>query len=426
MLDTVLSLLRASGVSAWEVSDVTTDGWEFYFIRHALDQNRAKHVEHIRVKVYQRSEDGTSMGFAACEIPPTATESEAEKLIDALRYRASLVKNRPYTLQGSRAAEPAEEQTIDVAAISRAFLETMRDLPETPGEDINSYEIFVSEKHRRFINSEGIDVEESYPDSMIEVVVNARDEKREIELYRSFSSGTCDAAALKRDLLRAMQTGRDRLRALPTPPLDRADVLFTTADACEIYSCFAQRLDAELIYRGISTWKAGESICRAFAGDAPTLCAVRTLENSSANRRYDAEGAPVRDVVMMENGVVRRNLGSRMFSSYLGLEDSFIPTNFTVSGGSRSEKELRSGPYLEVVEFSDFQVDAVTGDLFGEIRLAYLHDGEKTVPVSGGSVSGNLLNLAENMLLSKETVQHDNWSIPSATLLKGVTVTGIE
>ena len=182
MLDTVLSLLRTSAVTAWEVSDVTTDGWEFYFIRHALDQNRAKLVEHIRVKVYQRSEDGASMGFAACEIPPTATESEAKELIDSLRYRASLVKNRPYTLQGSRAAEPAEEQTIDVAAISRAFLETMRDLPETPGEDINSYEIFVSEKHRRFINSEGIDVEESYPDSMIEVVVNARDEKREIEL----------------------------------------------------------------------------------------------------------------------------------------------------------------------------------------------------------------------------------------------------
>lgn len=426
MLDTVLSLLRTSAVTAWEVSDVTTDGWEFYFIRHALDQNRAKLVEHIRVKVYQRSEDGASMGFAACEIPPTATESEAKELIDSLRYRASLVKNRPYTLQGSRAAEPAEEQTIDVAAISRAFLETMRDLPETPGEDINSYEIFVSEKHRRFINSEGIDVEESYPDSMIEVVVNARDEKREIELYRSFSSGTCDAAALKRDLLRAMQTGRDRLRALPTPPLGRADVLFTTADACEIYSCFAQRLDAELIYRGISTWKAGESICRAFAGDAPTLCAVRTLANSSANRRYDAEGAPIRDVVMMENGVVRRNLGSRMFSSYLGLEDSFIPTNFTVSGGSRSEKELRSGPYLEVVEFSDFQVDAVTGDLFGEIRLAYLHEGEKTIPVTGGSVSGNLLHLSENMLLSRETVQYDNWSIPSATLIRGVTVTGIE
>ena len=83
MLDTIVKLLKESGVHAWELNDVKTEGWEFYFIRHELDQNRAKHVEHIRVKVYQRSEDGSSMGFAACEIPPTATGSEAKELIDA-------------------------------------------------------------------------------------------------------------------------------------------------------------------------------------------------------------------------------------------------------------------------------------------------------------------------------------------------------
>ena len=88
------------------------------------------------------------MLFRSASISSTATGSEAKELIDALKYRASLVKNRPYTLRAPKAAEPAEEQTIDVADISRTFLEAMRDLPETPGEDINSYEIFVSEKHR--------------------------------------------------------------------------------------------------------------------------------------------------------------------------------------------------------------------------------------------------------------------------------------
>ena len=90
------------------------------------------------------------------------------------------------------------------------------------------------------------------------------------------------------------------------------------------------------------------------------------------------------------------------------------------------EAELRQGEYLEVVEFSDFQVDSMTGDLFGEIRLAYWHDGETVTPVSGGSLSGSMLSLAEEMYLSRETVQYDNWRIPAATLLKGVTVTGIE
>ena len=44
MLDTIVSLMKESGVYAWEISDVKTTGWEFYFIRHALDQNRAVRI----------------------------------------------------------------------------------------------------------------------------------------------------------------------------------------------------------------------------------------------------------------------------------------------------------------------------------------------------------------------------------------------
>jgi hypothetical protein len=93
---------------------------------------------------------------------------------------------------------------------------------------------------------------------------------------------------------------------------------------------------------------------------------------------------------------------------------------------ARSEEELRAGRYLEVVEFSDFQVDSVTGDLFGEIRLAYWHDGESVTPVSGGSISGSMRELAGEMFLSRESAQYDNWRIPASTLVKGITVTGIE
>ena len=425
MLDTILSFLRRSTVAAWEVEDVITDGWEFYFIRHALDQNRVKHVEHISVKVFHLSDDGETMGFASCEIPPTASEEDAEALINSLAYRASLVKNKPFTLHKPDLAAGSSCPSINLENAAGAFLRTMRDVPETLEEDINSYEIFVSSRKRRFLNSEGIDIEEVYPDSMVEVVVNARRSGREIELYRNFKSGTCDEVSLRRDLLRAMQTGRDRLVAEPTPALGKADVLFSTADSREIYSYFVDRLNTAFVYRKMSDWQLGQSICPSFGGDRLSISAVRELPNSSANRIYDTEGVMIHDVLLLENGVARHYIGNRMFSSYLGLEDTFVPTNFAVSGGTWSEAELRHGPLLEVVEFSDFQVDAVTGDIFGEIRLAYWNDGEKTVPVTGGSISGSMLTLVGNMFLSTETVQYNNWVVPSATLLKGVTVTGI-
>ena len=116
-----------------------------------------------------------------------------------------------------------------------------------------------------------------------------------------------------------------------------------------------------------------------------------------------------------------------MFSQYLGLEDSFEISNWRVSGGSRSAEEIRSGKFLEIVEFSDFQVDAMTGDIFGEIRLAYYHDGTGAVtPVSGGSVSGNMRDNLEHMQMSKETRIYSNAEIPAVTRLENINIAGVE
>ena len=425
MLDTIVALLKEAGVHAWELSDVRTRGWEFYFIRHQLDQNRAKDVESIQLKVYQLLEDGQFMGSASAELPPSATEAEARKLIADLAYRATLVKNKPYSLNPPRAGEPMNAP-VDPAAIAGDFLRAMRDLPETEGEDVNSYEIFVSDKTRRFLNSEGVDLTERYPDSMIEVVVNARKDGHEIELYRNFCSGTCDAEGLRRDLVKAMAYGRDRLRTRPTPNLGTADVLFSGADACSIYDYFVDRCNASMVVRRLSDWEVGKPIAEEICGDRVTVTACRELKNSSRNRGFDAEGAPIRDACLIREGVVEEILGGRMFSSYLGLENSFSPTNIQVSGGTRTEEELRRGPYLEAVEFSDFQVDPMTGDIFGEIRLAYWHDGETVTPVSGGSVSGSMHDFVKELYMSREQTQYDNMRIPALTLLKNVTVTGAE
>ena len=427
MLEQLFEILRASGVYAWEVSDEKTEGWEFYFIRHALDQNRAKAVEHITVKVYQRIGD-EQIGAAAAELPPTATAAEAKKLVDSLAYQATLAPNRAYTLNPRTDAHtaPRAETPVDVSAMAKDYITTMASVPETASEDLNSYEIFTAAVTRRFVNSEGVDVTETYPSSMLEAVVNARNEGHEIELYRMYKSGSCDAAGLRRDLARTMAYGRDRLHTVPTPPLGTADVVFSTDDARQIYNYFIDRMNPAMVVRRMSDWELGKPIADDVRGDRVTLEALRTLPNSSRNRAFDAEGAPIRDAVILRAGVPEHYLGGRMFSCYMGLTDSFIPGNFAVSGGTKSEKELRQGKYLEVVEFSDFQVDAMTGDIFGEIRLAYWHDGETVTPVSGGSISGDMHDFVREMYLSAETVQFDNFRIPAVTKLCGVTVTGIE
>ena len=93
IIELIKSTLESSGADAWMITDTLTEGWEFYFIRHRLDQNRAKNVEHIEVKVFKKSEDGAFLGDASDEIAPSADESGIKKTIDALVLKAAYVKN---------------------------------------------------------------------------------------------------------------------------------------------------------------------------------------------------------------------------------------------------------------------------------------------------------------------------------------------
>lgn len=420
-LKQLINILKSSGADAWEITDLNEWGWEFYFIGHRLDQHRTKAVDSFSVKVYQKLEDGKFLGSASAKISPDASEEEMRRIVDGLCRDAAYVRNPFYTLLSPSEDKPEPESApLDMKAVSAAFLQAMRSVPETETEDLNSYEIFVSEIRRRFLNSNGVDVTSVYPSSMVEAVINARRDGHEIELYRMLKSGTCDRDHLIRELTDALACGKDRLMTSPTPPLGKADVIFSTSEARELYCYFLDRLDTAMVYRGMSDWKTGDMV----APENMTLQAVRFLPNSSWNTPYDEEGAPIRDLVLIDHGKAVSYHGRRQFSQYMKLDSSFEVYNFTVSGGKESEAEIRTGDYLEVMDFSDFSVDEITGDIAGEIRLAYLHQDGKVIPVSGGSVSGSMADLVRTMRFSKETRQYNNHLIPSVTRLKDVTITG--
>ena len=426
-MERYINVLKASGADAWEIVQTRTRGWEFYFISHKLDQNRAKNVEHVKLKVYKLSEDGQSLGIASADVTPTETEEELKKITKDLVYQASLVKNKPYTLNGPVPFEPIEISLKPLQEEAADFIKTMNGIAETETEYLNSFEIFTNQVERRLVNSEGIDITENYPTSMLDVVVNARKDDHEIELYRLYEAGSCDPAKIKHDIEELLQIGKDRLITVPTPPLEKIPAVFSTDDALEIYKYFLENLDAAYLVRGMSSFEIGKQIAENIEGDRITFESVRFLPGSPSNFACDPEGAPIRDAVLIKDSVPMKFIGGRMFSQYLGLEDSFEISNWRVSGGSRSAEEIRSGKFLEIVEFSDFQVDAMTGDIFGEIRLAYYHDGTGAVtPVSGGSVSGNMRDNLEHMQMSKETRIYSNAEIPAVTRLENINIAGVE
>ncbi len=426
MFETIKSRLARLDCDGWELTETAKRGWEFYFIRHQMDQNRAVETKTFTVKLYKALEGGKLLGSASGEVSPTASEAEIDRTLDTLLFQASLVKNPYYKLQDKPVDVPEKTAPVDVARIAEDFLRALRSVTETATEDINSYEVFVSEIARRFENSCGVRYSCVFPRSAVDIVVNARREKHEIELYRYYTSGSCDAERLRADVERVLGFGRDRLRAEPTPKLGSGAVVFSTEDAKEIYEFFAARTNAAMKVRQISDWEIGKPICPDATGDRITLEALSSLPNSSSDFPVDAEGAVIRDRFLIRDGVAENFWGDRQFSQYLGLEDSSNASNFRVAGGRESAEAVRSGDYLEVVEFSDFQVDSMAGDIAGEIRLGYWRHGGETTVVTGGSVTGNMQEAMKTMRFSKETVQYDSSVIPAVTRLEGLRITGVK
>ncbi len=424
MLTRIQEKLKALGCTVWALSENVTRGWEFYFIRRALDQNRVTEVRTVGVTLYRPLEDGF-LGSASGELSPTVSDAELEKALADIYFQASLVKNPAYRLNDRPVVSPPPRE-IDPAAIAEDFISAMGQVKETETEDINSYEIFVRDISRHFLNSNGVEYTVRYPSSMIEVVVNARREGHEIELYRNFTSGTCDGEKLRRDVEKALRFARDRLVTEPTPKLEGCDVILSTDDAVRVYEYFASRMTADMIYRRVSDWEKGKPVAESMTGDRITLRAVSSLANSSADYPIDEEGAAIPDRVLIRDGVAESIWGHRQFCQYLGVEDGAVCRNLAVDGGRKPEAELRRGDWLEVVEFSDFQVDAMSGSIAGEIRLGYLHRHGETRIVSGGSVSGQMAEVIPTMEFSSETEQYDTCVIPRVTRLKGLKITGVE
>ena len=426
MIDKIINILKASDADGYEINDKVTLAYEFYFIGHKLDQNRVRDVEHINVTVYKKLDGGKLLGSASGEIYVTLTEDEIKKEVENLISRAENVKNPYYELNSPSEAANPEQKNIDVSEIAKNFVLAMQEIPETDTEYINSYEIFAESNRERIINSKGVDITLEYPSSMVEVVVNAKDNDHEIELYRMYEAGNCDKETLRKDITEVLGYGKDKLVAKPTPKIGKTAVVFSTQDAVSLYSYFAQRCNAAFIYNKYSDWEIGKEIAENVKGDKITLKGLKKLPNSSKNFDFDKEGAPISDITLMENNVPRSFWGARKFRYYLGIEDASQLYNFEAEGGSKDESEIRSGRFLEIVEFSDFSVDAISGDIAGEIRLGYYHDNGRVTPVAGGSISGCMLDFTKEMYMSKERRQFDNCLIPALTRLENVSVTGIE
>lgn len=181
---------------------------------------------------------------------------------------------------------------------------------------------------------------------------------------------------------------------------------------------YMDRSSSGMVYPGYSNYQAGMDV------QGEKVQGEKLNITLHASNPYSSEGIPMKDLTLLKEGELKAIHGNARFAYYLGVEPTGIYSAVKLDNGTKTLEEMKKEPYLYVVSFSDFSMDSLSGYFGGEIRLAYLSDGEKVTPVTGGSVSGNLLELQKDMAFSTERYKDKDYDGPFAVEFHGVAVAG--
>ena len=149
---------------------------------------------------------------------------------------------------------------------------------------------------------------------------------------------------------------------------------------------------------------------------------VGQAEGSIRSSRFDNDGLSLGSIRIVENGKAAAYYGSNRFGQYLGEAPTGEMRCLIADAGAVSADTFATGNYLEVVSMSGLQVDFYNDYIGGEVRLAYYHDGEKTIPVTGVSISGKLSQVLENIRFSSEVAVHGGYTGPAKAALQDMTI----
>ncbi len=431
MIDRIKKIISEIEVDHWTILEKKVESKELFFIKNELDMNRAKDVCHYQVNLYKDFEEDKKKykGSSTVKLASTMENHEIKSILEKGAYAAGFVKNPHYPM-----VEPVK---IDHPAIKSQFSGTnlmpfmiglkdsifKNDTQDNGG--INSAEIFLNRSKNRLATSTGIDVSYNNYKCDIEVITDWIEDNEDVELYNMLSFSDYCPELIEDEVKTQLENSRDRAKAVKSSDIKDINIILKTDAVMEMMSFYKTQSSAQAVFEELSNAKVGEVFQgNDIVGDSITLDLDPLMKNSPYSSPIGSDGTSLKKVRVFEDGHLKQFHGSSQYASYLDIEPTGIIQNIEVKGGTIPLKDFRKEPYIEIMVFSDFQMDTLSGDFGGEIRLAKYYDGEKVIPITGVSLSSNIFEIQKEIYLSKEITQKKGYIGPEALMFRKGQISG--
>lgn len=411
MLDIILQILKTEHITTYLIHEETQQAEEVFFIKKSANLKRRKDITNYQITVYydfpisdDNSDKDKFRGSSTCSVSTAMTEQQVRETILNTYQAATYTKNPYFPILAGTATkqiDTPEQKTLSMDACIHALF-----LFDTEEDTfINSAELFITTTWHRIINSEGVDVSYHQTTYFGEFVIQSI-LREDVELYQDFTftdSNTGIIEAIQQLVKDSLVHAKNRSIAIPVSQEHSFDTIILEGGCLkDFFGYFTKRCDATMIYPGYSNYKTGMQL-----EFDKTKLDITLLPDAP----YTTEGILLEERPLIQANEVKTITGDLRFSHYLGIPASGTYKNFKVACGTNTLTPPKNS--LRIVQFSDFQMESLTGQFGGEYRLAYYTDADGiTIPVTNGSISGNILALKNTLTLSSEELNYNGYQGP--------------
>lgn len=437
MLNEIIDALnKRSDLAGWTVRHLINHSAQVYAVPNQTEAQRSAGIEQYKVDVLRKTSgtDGNeTVGSGnATLLPGGDIDSAIEKAV----LTAGLVANPVHTIPGPAPFPDVPlidaEMQKNSSAVTKAAMERIQ-ASASNNHDVHltAAECFGEIQTTRLVNSRGIEAEQEETRVAIEFVLHSQRGENEVETFTEIRRRRIADLHIEEEVEQRTRHTLDLFEAQSPPSWQgpvvlRGNVLGTFLAGDSLHGGVLHNLgSAESKYAKFSSWEIGKSVFRGeVKGDPLTIWANRRIPYGTYSNSFDDEGLPAQRVELIQNNELRTFSASQRYADYLALPATGAFGGVELPPGQTTLSTLLEEPYIEIIQFSWFTPDLVTGDFATEIRLGYVVENGMRKPFRGGQLIGNYLDALANVRWSAETGFFGNYLGPQAARFNDLKLAG--
>lgn len=437
MLNKIIEALqKRTDLAGWTVRHIQNRDAQVYLVPQGIESQRAVNGERYMIDVLRNTTtaDGSSaVGSGNASLLPGDDIGHA---IDQASLVAGLVSNPVYGLPEPAALPDVElcdgRLQADATAVMREVMEHMQSAAaKYPDVRLTAAEAFGDIRHTHLVNSRGIDAEQESTEIDVEFVLHARMGEHDSESFHAITRRRAADLDLETIMENQARYTLDLLEAeAPAswhgPVVLGGDALTNFLAGDNLNGSVIQTLSsAAAKYAQFSPWEVGKSVFRGeVKGDPLTVWANRILPYGVGSGRFDGEGLPAQRIELIRDNELVTFSANQRYAEYLKIPATGEFGNIELPAGSMPASALLAEPYIEIIQFSWFNPDTITGDFATEIRFGYLVENGTRKPFKGGQLVGNYMDALANVRWSAETGFFGGYLGPHTARFNELTISG--